>query len=58
MFSNGAKLRGPYVVVSTAAFHARVQGSFPGFSGLKKKILPHPVSEGQCHLTYVSIHTG
>ena len=28
---------GPRVVVSTAAFHARVRGSFPGHGGLKKK---------------------
>ena len=36
---------GPGVVVSTAAFHARVQGSFPGLGGLKetKMILPHPL---------------
>ena len=27
---------GPRVVVSTAAFHARVRGSFPGFGGLKE----------------------
>ena len=35
---------GPRVVVSTAAFHARVRGSVPGLGGLKetKKILPHP----------------
>ena len=36
---------GPRVVVSTAAFHARVRGSVPGLSGLKKKqkmFLPHP----------------
>ena len=35
---------GPRVVVSTAAFHARVRGSFPGLGGLKetKKFLPHP----------------
>ena len=32
------------VVVSTAAFHARVRGSVPGFGGLKetKLFLPHP----------------
>ena len=32
------------VVVSTAAFHARVQGSVPGLGGLKvtKWLLPHP----------------
>ena len=35
---------GPRVVVSTAAFHARVRGSAPGLSGLKetKMFLPHP----------------
>ena len=35
---------GPRVVVSTAAFHARVRGSVPGFGGLKKTkmFLPHP----------------
>ena len=33
------------IVVSTAAFHARVRGSFPGLGGLKetKMILPHPL---------------
>ena len=33
---------GPGVVVSTAAFHARVQGSFAGVGGLKetKMFLP------------------
>ena len=36
---------GPRVVVSTAAFHARVRGSFPGVSGLKKTkmFLSHPL---------------
>ena len=36
---------GPRVVVSTAAFHARVWGSFPGLGGLKetKMFLPHPL---------------
>ena len=36
--------RGPRVVVSTAAFHARVLGSVPGLGGLKetKMFLPHP----------------
>ena len=36
---------GPKVVVSTAAFHARVRGSFPGLGGLKetKMFLPHPL---------------
>ena len=29
---------GPRVVVSTAAFHARVRGSVPGLGGLKKKM--------------------
>ena len=35
---------GPRVVVSTAAFHARVRGSVPGLRGLKetKLFLPHP----------------
>ena len=35
---------GPRVVVSTDAFHARVQGSVPGLGGLKetKMFLPHP----------------
>ena len=35
---------GPRVVVSAAAFHARVQGSVPGLGGLKetKMFLPHP----------------
>ena len=36
--------RGPRVVVSTAAFHARVRGSVPRLGGLKetKMFLPHP----------------
>ena len=35
--------RGPRVVVSTAAFHARVRGTVPGLGGLKetKMFLPH-----------------
>ena len=35
---------GPRVVASTAAFHAGVRGSVPGFGGLKeaKMFLPHP----------------
>ena len=35
---------GPRVVVSTAAFHARVRGSVPRLGGLKEKkmFLPHP----------------
>ena len=35
---------GPRVVVSTAAFHARVWGSVPGLGGFKetKMFLPHP----------------
>ena len=35
---------GPRVVVSTAAFYARVRGSVPGLGGLKetKLFLPHP----------------
>ena len=46
--SDGAVLHtlggGPRVVVSTAAFHARVRGSVPGLGGLKetKLFLPHP----------------
>ena len=38
------KGRGPRVVVSTAASHARVRGSVPGLGGLKetKLFLPHP----------------
>ena len=40
----GAKGGGPRVVVSTAAFHARVRGSVPGLGGFKetKMFLPHP----------------
>ena len=36
---------GLMVVVSTTAFHARVQGLFPGLGGLKKTkmFLPHPL---------------
>ena len=35
--------KSPRVVVSTAAFHARVRGSIPGLGGLKEKMfLPHP----------------
>ena len=36
---------GPRVVVSTAAFHARVRGLVPGLGGLKeaKMFLPHPL---------------
>ena len=36
---------GPRVVVSTAAFHAEVQGSFPGLGSLKetKMFLLHPL---------------
>ena len=35
---------GPRVVVSTAAFHAKVRGSVPGLGGFKeaKMFLPHP----------------
>ena len=38
---------GPRVVVSTAAFHARVRGSFPGLGSLKetKMFLPHPLGK-------------
>ena len=40
----GVEGGGPRVVVSTAAFHARVRGSVPGLGGLKerKTFLPHP----------------
>ena len=34
--------RGLGVVVSTAAFHARVRDLVPGLGGLKKMFLPHP----------------
>ena len=34
--SNTAQGGGPRVVVSTAAFHARVRGSVPGLGGLKQ----------------------
>ena len=39
-----AQAGGPRVVVSTAAFHARVRGSVPSLCGLKetKMFLPHP----------------
>ena len=42
--SLGMEGGGPRVVVSTAAFHARVRGSVPGLGGLKetKMFLPHP----------------
>ena len=38
------RVTNPRVVVSTAAFHARVRGSVPGLGGLKetKLFLPHP----------------
>ena len=35
-FASVATGGGPRVVVSTAAFHARVRGSFPGHGGLKE----------------------
>ena len=35
---------GPRVVVSTAAFHARVRGSFPGLGGLKEAKMFFPNS--------------
>ena len=40
----GVEGGGPRVVVSTAAFHARVRGSVPGLGSLKetKMFLPHP----------------
>ena len=39
--------RGPRVVVSATAFHARVWGSFDGLSGLKETtmFLPHPLEK-------------
>ena len=44
MYVYGHAGGGPRVVVSTAAFHARVRGSVPGLGGLKetKLFLPHP----------------
>ena len=41
---NSSRGGGPRVVVSTAAFHARVRGSVPGLGGFKetKMFLPHP----------------
>ena len=43
-FFNLVRGGGPRVVVSTAAFHARVRGSVPGLGGFKetKMFLPHP----------------
>ena len=42
-FLHGNMGEGPRVVVSTAAFHARVRGSVPGLSGLKEtKMFSHP----------------
>ena len=44
MWLSEVKGGGPRVVVSTAAFHARVRGSVPGSGGLKetKMFPPHP----------------
>ena len=46
VLDSSLRLKGgdPRVVVSTAAFHARVRGSVPGLGGLKetKLFLPHP----------------
>ena len=44
VFTHICMCGGPRVVVSTAAFHARVRGSVPGLGGLKetKMFLPHP----------------
>ena len=41
--------RGPRVVVSTAAYHARVRGSFPDLGGLKetKNVSPPSTRETQ-----------
>ena len=36
LFDVVVKGEGPRVVVSTAAFHARVRGSVPGLGGLKE----------------------
>ena len=43
-WTNFTSTLGPKVVVSTAAFHARVRGSVPGLGGLKetKMFLSHP----------------
>ena len=43
-FSSYLQGGGPRVVISTAAFHARVRGSDPGLGGFKetKMFLPHP----------------
>ena len=45
MYLHLTQVDGPRVVVSTAAFHARAGGSFPGHSGLKetKMFLPYPL---------------
>ena len=42
--SRAREVGGPRVVVSTAAFHARVRGSVPGLGGLKETqmFLSHP----------------
>ena len=44
MYYHAYRAGGPRVVVSNAAFHARVRGSVPGLGGLKetKMFLPHP----------------
>ena len=44
VFMHSIRGGGPRVVVSTAAFHARVRGSVSGLGGLKetKIFLPHP----------------
>ena len=41
--------RGPRVVVSTPAFHARVRGSIPDHGGLKETnmFFPHPLVKTQ-----------
>ena len=46
---------GPGVVVSTAAFHARVRGSVPCLGGLKETKISNPVSGGQCHINHLTI---
>ena len=59
---------GPKLVVSTVAFQARVRGSFSCLGAFKENTIvsfssthkthysvSSPVSEGQCHLTHLTI---
>ena len=46
--------RGPRVVVSTAAFHARVRGSVPGLGGLKET--KNVSSPSTCESQYCGEH--